>query len=320
MTQPSDFQALDEARQAYARQDWMAAREGFRSATEQGPLSGDDIEAMADSAWWLGFNDEALAAFEEAFRLYMSGDRLPSAAKLALGIGFLWILKGEFALGSGWVSRGRRLLRDLPECVEQGYGLAVDLDEAVSAGSFDEANARAKDIQALASKYKDSTLHTIGLIGEGIALTKGGRVKDGLAVLDDAMLSVTAGEVTPDWAGNIYCQLMGICNDLADLRRARHWTDATERWCNRFTSAVMFRGVCRMHRVQLLLVAGEWSRAEDEAWQVCHDLAEMNVMAVAESHYQIGEIYRLRGDLARAEDAYTGPTSWDVIPSRGWLS
>lgn len=60
-----------------------------------------------------------------------------------------------------------------------------------------------------------------------------------------------------------------------------------------------------MHRVQLLLVQGDWSQAEDEAWQVCHDLADMNVIAVAESHYQIGEIYRLRGDLARAEDAYT---------------
>ena len=253
----------------------------------------------------MGFNDEALAAYEEVFRLYVSGDRLPSAAKAALGVGFLWMLKGDVALGSGWVSRGRRLLRDLPECVEQGYGMTVALEEAVAAGRFDEAVATAKDIQALASKFDDRTLHTVGLVGEGIAHIRGGSVTDGLAVLDEAMLPVAAGEVTPDWAGNIYCQLMGICHDLGDLRRARYWTVATERWCNRFSSAVMFLGVCRMHRVQLLVFQGDWSQAEDEAWQVCHDLAQMNVMAVAESHYQIGEIRRLRGDPTGAEDAYT---------------
>jgi DNA-binding CsgD family transcriptional regulator len=301
----SSVEALVAARDAYSHQDWLAARDGFRAVAERVGLSVEDIVAMADSAWWLGFNDEALASFEQAFALFVSEDRVPSAAKLALAIGFLWMLRGEMPLGSGWVSRGLRLLRELPDCVEQGYGLAVALDEEMAAGRFPEAISIAKDIKTLASRYKDTTLQAVGLVGEGIALTRMGRVKEGLAVLDEAMLSVMAGEVTLDWAGNIYCQLMGICYDLADLRRARHWTDATERWCNRFTSAVMFLGVCRMHRVQLLAVQGDWGGAEEEAWQVCGDLADLNVLAVAESHYQIGEIRRLRGDLVGAEAAYT---------------
>jgi len=37
---------------------------------------------------------------------------------------------------------------------------------------------------------------------------------------------------------------------------------------------------------------------------VCHDVAHIHVGTVAEGHYQIGEIRRLRGDLERAEDAY----------------
>ena len=308
---------LEDARQAYGRQDWIAARDGFRAAAEHCRLSVDDLAAMADSAWWLGYNDEALVGFEEVFGRYVSEGSLPSAAKLALDIGLLWMLKGEVALGSGWVSRGRRLLRDLPDCVEQGYGLAVTLEEAIMASRFGDAVATAKEIQAFGARFEDSTLHTVGLVGEGIALIRSGGVKEGMAVLDEAMLPVAAGRVTPEWVGNIYCQLMGICHDLADLRRARYWTDATERWVNRLTSAVMFLGVCRMYRVQLLVVAGDWSRAEGEAWQVCHDLAEMNVIAVAESHYQIGEIRRLRGDLAGAEGAYAKAHQFGRDPQPG---
>ena len=265
----------------------------------------DDLAAMADSAWWLGLNKEALAAFEEAFGLYERAGRVASAAKLALDIGFLWMLRGEVALGEGWVSRGRRLLRDLPDCVEQGYGLAVTLEEAVSAGRFDDAVAIARDVQACGARFQDSTLHTVGMVGEGIALIRAGRAAAGWAVLDEAMLPVAAGHVTPDWTGNIYCQMMAICHDLADLRRARYWTDTTERWCGHFSPAVMFLGVCRMHRVRLLAVQGDWSRAEDEAWRVGEELADLNVPAVAESHYQIGEIRRLRGDLAGADASYS---------------
>jgi len=77
------------------------------------------------------------------------------------------------------------------------------------------------------------------------------------------------GRVRPAYAGNIYCQLMGVCHDLADLRRAEQWTDATARWCEGFSDAVMFLGICRVHRAQLLQVRGEWAQAEHEIQRVC---------------------------------------------------
>lgn len=295
---------LDRAREAYGRCDWTAAREGFGAVAERGTLSVDDLASLAESAWWLGLNDEALAGYEEVYRRYVSDDRRPEAAKMALGTGFLWFLRGERSIGGGWVSRGRRLLDELPDCVEKGYGLAMDIDDAVAAGRFDAAIATAKEVQAVATRFGDANLAAAGMVGEGMAMVRRGEVRAGLALLDEAMLPVAAGEVSPDWAGNLYCQLMGICHELADIPRARVWTEATERWCDRFTSAVMFAGVCRMHRAQLLQIQGDWDRAEDEARQVCHDLADMNMFAVAESHYQIGEIRRLRHDLPGAENAY----------------
>ncbi|HEY5783280.1 MAG TPA: LuxR C-terminal-related transcriptional regulator [Microlunatus sp.] len=118
------------------------------------------------------------------------------------------------------------------------------------------------------------------------------------------MLPVKAGLVPPDMAGNLYCQMIAVCWELFDLRRAREWTAATERCCETFDSAVMFSGICRMHRVQLRQVSGEWDGAADDARIVCTELAGLNTQVVAEGHYLLGELLRLRNDVVGAEAAY----------------
>jgi DNA-binding NarL/FixJ family response regulator len=72
-----------------------------------------------------------------------------------------------------------------------------------------------------------------------------------------------------------------------------------------------------VHRVQLLQVEGEWDLAEEEASRVCTELADMNVGAVAEGHYQIGEIRRLRGDREGAEEAYKRAHEYGRDPQPG---
>lgn len=66
----------------------------------------------------------------------------------------------------------------------------------------------------------------------------------------------------------------------------------------------MFTGVCRAHAVNLLVSEGAWAEAEQEAAAVALELAELNVEAVAEAEYQVGECRRLRGDLAAAAARY----------------
>jgi DNA-binding NarL/FixJ family response regulator len=93
-------------------------------------------------------------------------------------------------------------------------------------------------------------------------------------------------------------------SELADVRRAAAWTEATSRWLAGLPPAVLFTGICRVHRSQVLQRRGAWSQAEREAALVCRDLADLHVAGAAEGHYQLGELRRLRGDLAGAEDAY----------------
>ena len=127
---------------------------------------------------------------------------------------------------------------------------------------------------------------------------------EGMALLDEAMLAVLSGELDPGWAGNIYCHLMAAFHELADVRRAAEWTEATSRWVAGLPPAVLFTGICRVHRSQVLERKGDWAEAEREATLVCRDLADLHVAGAAEGHYQLGDIRRLRGDLAGAEAAY----------------
>jgi len=318
--------ALVAARTAYAGNRWAEARAGFLAARDRAPLDAADMAALAEAAWWEGAIDESLSASEEAYRLYRHGENPDprQAAMLAMDIGFSWYLRGEDVMGSGWLSRAHRLLEGQPPSAEHGYLQWLQIDEAIGRGDLGAAIEAARAVATLAAQHGDETLMACALVGEGIATIKQGRVGQGLAVLDEAMLPVVAGRVRPSFAGNIYCQMMSICHEMADLRRAQQWTDATARWCEGFSSAVMYQGICRVHRAQLLQVRGEWARAEEEVRRVCEELPAMNVIAVGLATYELAEVRRMKGDLRGAEQAYGEAHRYGRDPQPGlalvWLA
>jgi DNA-binding NarL/FixJ family response regulator len=110
---------------------------------------------------------------------------------------------------------------------------------------------------------------------------------------------------------------MAAFHELADVRRAAEWTEATSRWLAGLPPAVLFTGICRVHRSQVMARKGAWAQAEREAALVCQDLADLHVAGAAEGHYQLGELHRLRGDLAAAEAAYLRAHELDRDPQPG---
>jgi DNA-binding NarL/FixJ family response regulator len=131
------------------------------------------------------------------------------------------------------------------------------------------------------------------------------------------MLGVLAGEVDPEWGGDIFCATIHVCHELADYQRMADWTQATEEWCRQFGSDAIYAGVCRVHRLELRSVLGEWETVESDLSEVCSGLAGSNPWVAGEGWYQLGELRRLKGDGVAARDAYALAREAGIDPVPG---
>jgi len=296
------METLAAARAAFAARPWTQADDGFVAARQETPLDADDLNALAEASWWLGHIDESVVAREEAYRRYLETPDRRRAAMRAFEIAYAYFLRGNGEVGGGWLSRAQRLLADEPDCPEQGYLLYFAVETSLGGG--EETMIKARRVQDIGRRHADRNLVAAGMVAEGRVLIKVGRAREGLALLDEGMLEASAEDMSPNWAGNIYCHLMAACDELGDIRRAAAWTQSTAEWCDRMGPAVLFKGICQVHRAQVMQIRGAWTQAQDEAERVCQDVAHIHVGTVAEGRYQIGESRRLRGDLAGAKDAY----------------
>ena len=293
---------ITQAHEAFARRDWQAAYDQFR-ACDEGELDADDHDALAESAHWLGRPDETIASYTAAYKLHLDGGQPRKAALSAFMLAIYVRLRGDGAQADGWLARAQRLLKAETEGPEHGYPLYLEI-AALMGSDLEAALAQARRMQELGRRFGDDTLVALGVFYEGRSLVKQAKVAEGLALLDEAMLAALSDNLKPMWTGAIYCGLISACHELVDLRRAREWTQATQKWCSPLPVASLYPGICRVHNAELLAVNGAWEQAEAEALDVCRDMTGIDVFAVADGWYEVGEIRRRRGDLKGAEEAY----------------
>jgi len=251
------------ARQAYAAQDWATAAAHFDVvATDR--LTADDLAAHADAAWWLGRIEDNLRLGAAACDAFQADSRPAEAALAALRLGLFHLARGDEPQSMGWIGRAGRLAEGIPECPVHGYlRWFTEVELGLLTGQPAAAVEAARRVQDLGRRFDEPDLVAVGLHGEGRALIKSGHVVDGLALVDEAMVTVLDGRLSPLWSGNLYCHTIAACHEVADVRRMTRWTDLAERWLTTFPAAVVFGGLCGVHRAQLLLLRGEW----DEDWR-----------------------------------------------------
>ncbi len=297
---------LERGREAYARWAWIGAYEALSRADQASPLGAEDLELLATSAYMLGRDDEYLSGLERAYRAYLGAGEALRAARNAGWVGMHLAMRGEVGPATGWLGRAQRLVeREQRDCVEQGYLLFPLMFQYEASGDFEAAAATAADAAEIGQRFGDADLFALAVQAQGILLAKLGRVVEGLRLLDEAMVAVTAGELTPIVSGLVYCGVIEGCQNAHELRRAQEWTAALTRWCEEQPDMVSFTGTCMVHRAEIMQLRGVWPDALEEAERAGERCERAkNRPAAAEARYQQGEVRRLQGEFAAAEEAY----------------
>jgi ATP/maltotriose-dependent transcriptional regulator MalT len=314
--------ALERGRDAYAARAWVDAHALLQNADDEEPLEPPDLGLLATAAYMLGRDEEWVAAHERAHHLHLESGEVEQAARSAFWIGLSFALRGEFGPAEGWFGRAQRLLVEHGvDSVVRGlllipYGIGL-----LSAGDYTAAGAAASEAGAVGRRFANQDLCAFALLVEGQAAAGDGRVDEGLALLDEAMVAVTTEDLSPVVAGLVYCAVILTCQEVFELRRAREWTQALDRWCRRQPDMVAFTGRCLVHRAEILQLGGWWADALEEARRACRRFVETNNPTAGLALYREAELLRLQGDLDGAEEAYRAANraGWEPQPGLAQL-
>ena len=314
--------AIDElgrGRESYARRAWMDAYRSLSQADQAAPLGAEDLDLLATSAFMLGRDDDCLSSLERAHHAYLDAGEAMRAVRCAFWLVINLALGGEMSRATGWLGRAQRLVeRDGGDCVERGYLLVPIMLRHEAAGDWEAAYAAAADAAEIGESFGDADLLALAIHEQGLALIQQERVEEGLGLLDEAMVAVTAGELSPIVTGIVYCSVIMGCQEVYALRRAQEWTAALTRWCEEQPEMVAFSGRCLVHRAEIMEMQGAWREALEEA-QRAHQrcLQGKNQSAAAQAFYRQAEVHRLQGLFSAAEEAYRDASRCGCEPQPG---
>ncbi len=297
--------ALQRGRDAFRDRAWGDAAARLSAADDEAPLALDDLEHLAIAAYLCGRDPDSEAAWTRAHQESVQAADWARAARCAFWLGITLMNLSQPAKGAGWLGRAQRVLDENDhDCAERGWVLIPVGIQLHHKGDFSASADVLGRAGMIGASHGDTDLVTTARQAQGRALISNGETDRGLALLDEAMVAVAAGEVSPIPAGIIYCSVIEACQQILDVRRAREWTAALTAWCDAQPDLVPYRGRCLIHRSEIMQLNGEWPDALDEARRACERLADPLQPQLGAAFYQRGELHRLRGEFDRADEAY----------------
>jgi ATP/maltotriose-dependent transcriptional regulator MalT len=234
---------------------------------------------------------------------------------MALRLGML----GEAGRAGAWVQRAQRLVEEAEgEISTKGLVLISGIRRLIGEGGLTRAEAMAREAIEIGIRCADADCAAFARCQLAQVLIRTGRVGDGLAELDEAMLAASGGALNPVLTGLVYCITIAACRNVHAHDRSREWTEALSTWCDAQPQLVEFNGICRVHRAEILEMAGDWAEASAEARRAEAAIREDGDPALrAAATYQQAEIARLKGQLAEAGKLYTDASRLGMDPQPG---
>ncbi|HVL51572.1 MAG TPA: adenylate/guanylate cyclase domain-containing protein [Actinomycetota bacterium] len=320
MSQALEESSLQAARNAIERNAWHDAFDLYRQAGETHALGPEDLEELANAAWWTGRLEDNLAYRQQAYTGYLETNQPGKAARTAASIARDYMGNLNYSMANGWIGRADRLLENVPESPEHGHLLFLKCFKTFGAGDFEATLQHAQKLLDLGSRFGDRDLQACGLLFEGRVYVALGEVERGLGLLDEATVAAVSGELGPQVTGFVYCMAITSTSSLRDYRRAGEWTEAAKRWCER-QSISGFPGHCRVLRAEIMQLKGMWTDAERDIRLALAELKDFNLYLASGGFYELGEIRRRMGDLRGAEQAFAqaDELGWEPQPGMALL-
>ena len=197
-----------------ARHSWTEAYQQLSAADADVPLGPDDLEQLALAAYPTGHNDASTQAWSRAHHEALRHNDPRRSARNAFLLGADLMFRGELAPAMGWFARGGRVLEACDECAELGWLLMWNSYGQMWGGDPAGAEPAFADSVAVGQRFGDLDLVTMARLGQGMCRVLQGHGASGMTLLDEVMVGVTLGGVSPIHAGIAYCSA------IAPVRRS----------------------------------------------------------------------------------------------------
>jgi ATP/maltotriose-dependent transcriptional regulator MalT len=308
---------LERARECCQRREWSEAHQLLSLADQTTTLAAEDLERLATSAYMIGRDLEFHRYLERVHHSHLRNDDVCHAARSAFWLGLTLMFRGETGQANGWLARARRLVEGR-DCVENGYLLLPVAEQQLGERDSDAALAAATDAAEIGERFGDAELTACARHLQGRALIQQGQVTRGLGLLDEAMIAVSGGQLSPIITGLIYCSVIDSCQQVFASSRAREWTSALTRWCEQQSGTMAFTVSCLIRRAEVMQFDGAWSEAMTEASHAHERSSQAGERKPpSAAFYRQGEIHRLRGEFEAAEEAYRNASRLGSEPQPG---
>jgi DNA-binding CsgD family transcriptional regulator len=312
-----DLSHLETAREHHQASRWLRACQEYAAADRATRLTVEDLESWAEAAQVIGRIDEAMAVLTRCFELRAEAGDIHGATRATY---WLWsahvFARGEFAIAAGWVERARTLAEERGSG-EYGWLLIPRAYGCIGRGDYATAEGLLHRAAELGLGRGDIDLITIATTMRGRASLKLGSLENGLALLDEAMIRILTRTTSPRATSVMYCAAIGSCYEVQEIARAAEWSVALDQWLGTLPQlGGAYFGNCRIYRAILMRLRGDWSRAEAELEQTCHDLAVDGQLVAGHAWYELGELRRLQGQPG-VEEAFEHATAFGHVAQPG---
>jgi len=245
----------------------------------------------------------AIKQHERAYAAYRTEAQTVAAARVARILA--WItgnVLGDWAVQNGWLARALRILAEVGEdAPEHGWVLIIR--------SYTEPDAAAREAMfreaiTIGRRFADPNVEIESLASLAALYLLTGRDNEGLALLDESMAALCAGDLTEIASvDNLFCGLFWACELVNDVVRADQWMRAT---AEVMASRNVVGAFCRAHYGGILTAAGRWQEAEaqliDAARHFDRGMPERRAAAII----RLADLRVLQGRLEEAGQLLKG--------------